>query len=108
VRNELDHPARVGLERLAGRGDDLEVDGIRRLGRERTDLPCGGLSDTDLRLSDPCRLLVGRDGVANESRHLELLRRLQSTQRPSALDSRCSRRQGLAWTSKVALNPISR
>lgn len=53
VRDELDHSARVGLEGLACRSDDFEVDGVGRLGREGTDLPRGGLANSDFGFSDP-------------------------------------------------------
>lgn len=76
VRHELDHAARAGLERLPRRGDDLEVDGVGCLGGKGANLPRRCLANTNLRLADPGGLFVGRDSVTDQTRHLELLRRL--------------------------------
>ena len=60
----------------AGLGDDLEVDPDGRARGDYTKLPRACLANADLRLADGPTLLVNGDGMANHSRDLELLCRL--------------------------------
>lgn len=59
VRDELYQAGLVGLKRLTGGSDYLEVSCEGCFGGEGTDLPGGGLTDTNLGLSDARRFLVG-------------------------------------------------
>lgn len=73
VRDKLDETSRARLHGLSWRRDHLKVDTCRSAWCERAQLPCRGLTDTDLGLADTAGLLVGRDGMPDETRHLELL-----------------------------------
>ena len=53
VSDELNHSSCSGREDLTGGSDDFEVDRVGGLGREGTDFPGGGLTDSDFRFSDP-------------------------------------------------------
>jgi hypothetical protein len=77
VRNELNHTPSSGSEGLTGGSDDFEIDGVGGSRGNRTDLPGGGVADTDLRLAHPCRLLVRRDRMSDETGDLELFRCLE-------------------------------
>lgn len=83
MSNELDHSSSILGNGLTGRGDDFEVDGVGGFGGKGTNLPGGGLTDTDFRLSNPGSLLVGRDGMSDQSRNLELFCSLDVQDRSS-------------------------
>lgn len=76
MRDKLNESTRAGLKWLSSRSDDFKIDSSGRLGRERANLPSRGLCNPNLRLANACRLFVGRNGVSDESRDLELLGRL--------------------------------
>lgn len=71
VRNKLDETRLVGLKWLPSRSDDLEVCGKGGFWGERTDLPCRGLSYTDLGLANALRLFVCGDDMADDTRNLQ-------------------------------------
>ena len=52
---------------------DLEVDTVAGFWVDTAHVPETGVADTALGLANGYGLLVARDGVANQSRHLELL-----------------------------------
>lgn len=76
VSEKLDHTSSILRNGLTGRSDDFEVDSVGGFGGKGTNLPGGGLTDTDLCLSNPGSLLVRRDSVSDKSRNLELFGRL--------------------------------
>ena len=73
VRYELDQAAAAGRERLPGGGDHLKVHRGAGARGDGAEAPGGRVPDADLGLAHARRLLVGRDGVADEPAHLELL-----------------------------------
>jgi len=67
VCDKLDETPGTLLERLPRWGDDFEIDGGGCAGRDGIDLPSGGLSDTNLGLTNTRRFLSGRDGVSDKT-----------------------------------------
>jgi hypothetical protein len=72
VGYKLDQAGLVGLKGLTGRCHYFKVGGERCFRGKGTDLPGGGLTNTDLGLANAGGFLVGRDDVADDSGYLEL------------------------------------